>query len=49
MHTSAMKKLYLTPLSIELPMASEECIAVSNPDPYGGEHWGDDDFDDDGN
>ena len=37
---------YLAPQAIELPMVSEECIAISNPSSYTGEDWGDD-FDDD--
>ena len=41
---------YIAPCAIELPMEAEECIATSNPSPYGpGGNWGDDDFDDDDN
>ena len=40
---------YRAPLSIELPMEAEECIATSEPQSYTpGEDWGDD-FDDDNN
>ena len=36
-------KGYLSPRSIELPMEPEECIAISNPNPYGdGGSLGDD-------
>ncbi|MBR6270395.1 MAG: hypothetical protein IKR30_07510 [Bacteroidales bacterium] len=40
-------KGYLSPLSIELPMETEECIAMSDPNGYGdggdmGDDWDED-------
>ena len=40
-------KGYLSPLSIELPMETEECIAMSDPNPYGNGGSLDDDFEGD--
>ena len=39
------KKGYFAPLSIELPMETEGCIAMSDPDPFGDGGSLDDDFD----